>query len=446
MVVLLVVVILSFQVHAQNSSAGIITHKNPSVEAMRLRGDVSCMKIYRTPWNTQFGERVDEIRSLEQILYFDSEHRLLSLEEWELKEAKNGGMDGFMLTNFYVYEYEYNSNGNLTTVNCYRSSTFPNLEIGDLEWKMKLIPENGVIVGHKYDGIRGDEEARLEPYNIVSGILTRGFHIENDEYVFAFDMKAIDSRRMFADEKYKSTVRADYYYQYNKNNQLTKLHYPLGSFGGYFIDAYFSYDNKGNLTSVDFHTTTGPNASGEKWTLEYTYGDFEESAKHSYKSYLEYMQKKEELKRIKQDSIKVAEEKEKIRKEMEKAEMQKAREKSKIKEGIEIQMRRSSTNSLKDALKIGVKMPQVHVNIEDLKKDPIKSCYKYSDDSGNYIFYLTGSLKLYIASKNSRYYVIDLEDWGTWGYNFDRQVYSVYESDTKALSDYLSTITPTGSL
>lgn len=49
LVVLLVVVILSFQVHAQNSSAGIITHKNPSVEAMRLRGDVSCMKIYRTP-------------------------------------------------------------------------------------------------------------------------------------------------------------------------------------------------------------------------------------------------------------------------------------------------------------------------------------------------------------------------------------------------------------
>ncbi len=73
-----------------------------------------------------------------------------------------------------------------------------------------------------------------------------------------------------------------------------------------FLKANFGYDDKGNLAVIDFYYDVDGDASGEKWTVEYTYGDFEESAKRSYEGRMEEKKRKEELERSRRDSINAA--------------------------------------------------------------------------------------------------------------------------------------------
>ncbi len=298
-VIVLLAIFSDVPVCAQKSSTK--TRKNPTVEAMRLRGDVSCMKIYHNFWSTKFGERVDDEPLLKQVLYFDSGHRLVCLEEkgdFITKAKYEAGNDTSY--KIYVYEYEYDADGNLTTIDCYECGyKFLNY---DLEWKMRLIPEDGVIVAHKYNG-NGNEMDRLKPYNVATGIEGSHFHVESDEYVFAFEMIPKNGPNSFVDEKNKSKVNANYYWQYNSDNQLVKLSKGLDSS---FLKANFGYDDKGNLAVIDFYYDVDGDASGEKWTVEYTYGDFEESAKRSYEGRMEEKKRKEELERSRRDSINAA--------------------------------------------------------------------------------------------------------------------------------------------
>lgn len=286
-------------VYAQKSSTK--TRKNPTVEAMRLRGDVSCMKIYHNSWSTKFGERVDDEPFLKQVLYFDSGHRLVCLEEkadFITKAKYEAGNDTSY--KIYVYEYEYDADGNLTTIDCYECG-YKFLSY-DLEWKMRLILEDGVIVAHKYNR-NGNEMDLLKPYNAATGIEGSNFHVESDEYVFAFEMIPKNGPNSFVDEKNKSKVNANYYWQYNSDNQLVKLSKGLSSS---FLKANFGYDDKGNLAVIDFYYDVDGDASGEKWTVEYTYGDFEESAKHSMAAREEEKLKRKEREQAIKDSIRAA--------------------------------------------------------------------------------------------------------------------------------------------
>lgn len=291
-------------VYAQKSS--LKTYKNPSVEVMRLYGDISCVKIYVARWETKFGERVDGEPELKYVLYFDSGHRLVCYEQY-------GGLADII----YDYKYEYDANGNLTSIDCYKTGGYP-----PLEWKMKLVNENGVVVAHKYNGY-GDEVDKLKPYNAISGILSNYFNLKSDECVFAFEMIPKDlsakqnflspsytGRYTFADEKNKSKVKASYYYKYNNNNQLVKMYSPNPALAVGELNANFCYDDNGNLTIIDFYSST-PTGTGNKWTFEYTYGDFEETAKHSMEGREAEKQKQKERERAIRDSIKVAKAKEK---------------------------------------------------------------------------------------------------------------------------------------
>ena len=292
-------------VYAQKSS--LKTYKNPSAKAMRLHGDVSCMKIYYNHWSTKFGERVDDEPTLKQVLYFDSEHRLVCLEEMGdfVTKAKYEAGDRIPVK-IYVYEYESDANGNLKTIDCYESTgTFVNYF---LQWRMKLVKENGVIVANKYNS-SGYELKQIKPYNAtIQGILSVHLNIDSDDYVFAFEMESERLMSTFADEKNKSKVRATYYYKYNNNNQLVKLSGTADAGG--LLNAYFNYDDKGNLAVIDIHSST-LTGTGNKWTFEYTYGDFEETAKHSMEGREAEKQKQKERERAIQDSIKAAKAKEK---------------------------------------------------------------------------------------------------------------------------------------
>ena len=308
-------------VYAQKSS--LKTYKNPSAKAMRLHGDVSCMKIYYNHWSTKFGERVDDEPTLKQVLYFDSEHRLVCLEEMGdfVTKAKYEAGDRIPVK-IYVYEYESDANGNLKTIDCYESTgTFVNYF---LQWRMRLVKENGVIVANKYNG-SGYELKQIKPYNAtIQGILSVHLNIDSDDYVFAFEMESERLMSTFADEKNKSKVRATYYYKYNNNNQLVKLSGTADAGG--LLNAYFNYDDKGNLAVIDIHSST-LTGTGNKWTFEYTYGDFEESAKHSMAYREEEKRKKEERERAIKDSIKVAKAEEREYQRMRRDSLAKVREK-----------------------------------------------------------------------------------------------------------------------
>ena len=264
---------------------------------------------------------------------------------------------------------------------------------------MKLVNENGVIVAHKYNG-NGEKVDELKPYNATPGILGRGFHLNSDEYLFAFEMIPKDlsvsqslwspsytGKYTFADEKNKSKVKATYYYKYNNNNQLVRMYNPYPGTAGGDLNANFSYDDKGDLTVIDFKFIYGD--GGEKWTLEYTYGDFEESAKHSMAYREEEKRKKEERARAIKDSIKVAKAEEREYQRMRRDSLAKVREKEAemqriMRDSIQKAKQQEYMEQQKKAEK-KAKKERIKRKVGNIFKSILGDCRKEEFDVGDYL-------------------------------------------------------------
>ena len=258
-----------------------IKANNPYVNALKLHGDVSCVKIYSQRWTTKFGEMVldGDKAFLETTLYYDKDHRLLyEYYDYDTYDRYH-----------YFYEYTY-KDGALTTIDCYAHNKEYNDTIYGLSSRIKLTKENGITVARVYDS-DGYETSKHSPYNAIesyqSGMffLSRGFWEPSPGYfyIFAFEIKAT------------KPISSPYNYNYNSKKQLSSMT------GNKFIK--FDYDDKGNITYMEIHDY--PNISddsGTIYTFEYEYGNFEEAEKFRRVNYMKRIEQEEARK----DSIAAA--------------------------------------------------------------------------------------------------------------------------------------------
>ena len=257
-----------------------IKANNPYVNALKLHGDVSCVKIYAQWWSTKFGEMVldGNKADLKATLYYDKDHRLL------YEDDPND-------LSHYFYEYTY-KDGALTTIDCYTHNKEFNDTIYELSFKIKLTKENGITVAHVYDS-NGYETSMHSPYNAIesyyAGILFKSSVFWEPPldyfYIFAFEIKAT------------KPIYSTYNYNYNSKKQLSSMT------GNKFIK--FDYDDKGNITYMEIHNN--PNSSddsGTIFTFEYEYGNFEEAEKFRRANYMKRIEQEEARK----DSIAAAKE------------------------------------------------------------------------------------------------------------------------------------------
>lgn len=274
--------------------------RNPYVNALRLHGNVSCVKIYHQWWETKFGERVNNTKNLKATLYYDKNHRLLHVASED--NPYN-----------YFYEYKYNDDGTLSTIDCYSHSVLTPTNY-ELKFKIKLVKENNTTVGYLYEGVRGTEEWRLSPYNTYPRY--DGFwepypvpgdnihNLQNYLYIFAFEIKSAPMRQ--EDQRYANLYK--YKYEYNSKGQLSIIsdEEPLGK------DVLLSYDSKGNVISMDIHKLYGSREDkGSLYTFEYEYGNFEASEKYRREHYLNQIAQKEYERVSIAEEKRFAEEKEK---------------------------------------------------------------------------------------------------------------------------------------
>ena len=205
-----------------------IKANNPYVNALKLHGDVSCVKIYAQWWSTKFGEMVldGNKADLKATLYYDKDHRLL------YEDDPND-------LSHYFYEYTY-KDGALTTIDCYTHNKEFNDTIYELSFKIKLTKENGITVAHVYNS-NGYETLMHSPYNAIesyhAGILSKSSVFWEPSlgyfYIFAFEIKAT------------KPIYSTYNYNYNSKKQLSSMT------GNKFIK--FDYDDKGNITYMEIH-------------------------------------------------------------------------------------------------------------------------------------------------------------------------------------------------
>ena len=294
---LIVLVCIIFVFSCQQSTARQM--QNPYIEALKLHGDISSLKIYSQGWGTEFGERVDEDMTLKSTLYYDKNHRLLYVTDNRYH---------------YFYEYEY-SDGMLSTINCYvHRIDVPTSYY--LEFKIKLASENGIIVGHIYDN-RGDEEDVYSPYNVYPANVYPGTgcgvvnpypesgyrYAGNYFYLFAFEImpETYELNKQDVCEfnssgqitLYKNWLMTDgqdndyydtgYSYEYNSAGQLVTINY----FDVYPKQVTLNYDTIGNIISIDRNQNYGSNEErGYTYIYEYEYGEFEESEKFRRENFL----------------------------------------------------------------------------------------------------------------------------------------------------------------
>lgn len=263
---------------------------NPYINALRFNGDISSVKIYHQFWSTKFGEPELEGKSLNSILYYDEQHRLLY--------SDNPGNS----PDYYFYEYTY-KDGILTTVDCYAHTKNHVDTIGGLAFKIKLIKEKGITVGHLYFP-SGEENCRYSPYNEIENLWVGYFNSLRDgfwepstsddrglyDYIFAFEIKP-SSR--------KSVNGSGYTYKFNSKKQLSSM-----KKNSKYIK--FDYDDKGNIILIEIHEYYGSNEDrGSIYTFEYEYGDFETSEKFRKENYINLIKQE----KARQDSIENAKQK-----------------------------------------------------------------------------------------------------------------------------------------
>lgn len=271
--------------------------QDPYLSAMKLRGNVSCLKAYVQGWETKFGEaELEDNKFLMATLYYDKNHRLLYANEAETE---------YHIVNFYDYTYK---DGILSEIDCYRQlsdTRFP------FRYKIRLVKENGVTVGYLYDEY-GREEAKYSPYyNVGCKHFWRysDFFTDHLFYVFAFEIKPQrlkqDSRAKFNSKKQLIRQKSSDYidditYKYDAEGRLSVM--DIGSYAHFVFD----YDNMGNVKSIKTHDNYGSgNDKGSIYTFEYEYGDFETSEKFRKENYINRIKQE----KARQDSIENAKQK-----------------------------------------------------------------------------------------------------------------------------------------
>ncbi len=366
---------------------------NPYLNALKLHGDVSCVKIYWQEWTTKFGEIVlDDNKDLGATLYYDQNHRLLYVDSWNSSY-------------YYFYEYTYKDDA-LTTIDCYEYLNGHT----HLERKIKLTKENGITVAYVYNS-SGDEIGKHSPYNAIESNNNRTSvefwdPVPNDglDYfnIFAFEIKATEP-----------IYRPYYKYKYNSKKQLSSM-FNSGN------HIKFDYDDKGNLTCIKNNFDPGDrNSDGVIYTFEYEYGNFEESEKFRMTNYVNRI-KQEDARRdsiaaaeiqAREDSIINAEKQEEDS--IINAEKQEWEEKilPAIKEFAKAMKDYSPENkSFKAILKKAFLNPKVDVMIgnefyimfDDNSRTQIPRIkHEYSDDSGNYNVYYNDDLTCMIFRPRS---------------------------------------------
>lgn len=254
---------------------------NPYIEALKLHGDISSLKIYSQGWGTKFGERVDGDKTLKSTLYYDKKHRLLYVTDNRYH---------------YFYEYEY-TDGMLSTINCYVHRIYAPTS-GYLEFRIKFAAENDIIVGRIYDN-RGDEIDVYSPYNVYPGTGCGVFnpypessvrYAGNYFYLFAFEIMPETYNEQDVCEfnsagqiTYYSYYSTEYSYEYNSAGQLVTINY----FDPFPKQVTLNYDTIGNIISIDRNLDYGSNEErGYTYIYEYEYGKFEESEKFRRENFL----------------------------------------------------------------------------------------------------------------------------------------------------------------
>lgn len=296
----LIVLVCTIFVSSCQQSAG-RQMQNPYIKALKLHGDISSLKIYYQMWDTEFGERVDGNKTLKSTLYYDKNHRLLYVTDNRYH---------------YFYEYEY-SDGMLSTINCYEHRIDVPTSYG-LEFKIKFVKENVIIVAHIYNS-RGNEEDIYSPYNVYPGTgcgvvypypESSVRYAGNYFYLFAFEIMPktyeLDKKDvcefnsdgqitfykswLMTDEQGNDYYDTGYSYEYNSDGKLSAIG---------LID--LDYDSIGNIISID--TDQGGTGHGYTYTFEYEYGNFEESEKFRRENFLNEIARQEAVR----DSIARAE-------------------------------------------------------------------------------------------------------------------------------------------
>lgn len=252
-----------------------IKAQDPYLSAMKLRGNVSCLKVYSQGWKTEFGEvKIGKNKHLIATLYYDKNHRLLYANEAETE---------YNIINFYEYTYK---DGTLSTIDCYQKLSDTYIPF---VYKIRLVKENGITVGYLYDEY-GREDTKYSPYyNVGCEYFWRyqNFFTQHLFYVFAFEIEPekleYDPYNEFNSKKQliKSYDHDGYIvtYEYNTKGQLTVI-----NIGKNYYHYIFDYDTVGNVKSIKRHNKYGDgNDSGRIYTFEYEYGNFDESEKFNLK-------------------------------------------------------------------------------------------------------------------------------------------------------------------
>lgn len=275
--------------------------QSPYIKALQLHGDVSSLKIYSRGWSTKFGEREFGSRTLKSTLYFDKNHRLLYVTDNRYH---------------YFYEYEY-VDGILSTIDCYVHRIDVPTSY-NLEFKIKFVKENDVIVSHVYDD-RGTEIDKYSPYNvypmtyfsIINPYPEAGYrYAGNYFYLFAFEImpKTYESGKndicefnsagqmtvykdwIMTDERGNDYYDSEYSYEYNSAGQLVTINYQ----DVYPQHVTLDYDTGGNIVSIDKNRNYGSNNEyGETYIYEFEYGKFEESEKFRRENFLNEIARQE---------------------------------------------------------------------------------------------------------------------------------------------------------